>query len=199
MEPAEDLLVAAIQRGEEAALAQLVELHRSRLLATAERKMSETLKRCLDPEDLLQETIAAILRAFRDLPSARLDPVPWFYQTLERRIIDAQRHFMAQKRSREREVPLAAGRATESSPGIIDLLIASITSPSAAFARSRREERLLAALGRLSAVQQEALRLRYVDGLPTKQIAEQLGKTDGAIRVLLSRSLEELERQLDDE
>ena len=35
----------------------------------------------------------------------------------------------------------------------------------------------------------EALKLRYLEGMPSKQIAEKLGKTDGAIRVMLTRSL----------
>jgi RNA polymerase sigma-70 factor (ECF subfamily) len=39
----------------------------------------------------------------------------------------------------------------------------------------------------------EALRLRYIDGLATKEIAERMGKTDGAIRVLLTRSLSRLQ------
>jgi RNA polymerase sigma-70 factor (ECF subfamily) len=33
--------------------------------------------------------------------------------------------------------------------------------------------------------------------MPTKQIAEQLGKTDVSIRVLLSRSMRQLEKQLE--
>jgi RNA polymerase sigma-70 factor (ECF subfamily) len=40
--------------------------------------------------------------------------------------------------------------------------------------------------------------MRYAEGLPTKEIAAKLGKTDVAIRVLLSRSVRVLEQQLDD-
>ena len=43
---------------------------------------------------------------------------------------------------------------------------------------------------------QKALRLRYVDGLPSKEIANQLGRTDGATRVLLTRSLAKLQELL---
>ena len=42
----------------------------------------------------------------------------------------------------------------------------------------------------------EALRLRYLEGLPSKEIAVKLGKTDGATRVLLSRSLNKLQEML---
>jgi RNA polymerase sigma-70 factor (ECF subfamily) len=36
------------------------------------------------------------------------------------------------------------------------------------------------------------LRLRYIEGLPSKDIAERLGKSDGAVRVMLTRSLSKL-------
>jgi RNA polymerase sigma-70 factor (ECF subfamily) len=36
--------------------------------------------------------------------------------------------------------------------------------------------------------------LRYVEGLPSKEIARRLGKTDGAVRVLLTRSLRRLQQ-----
>ena len=40
--------------------------------------------------------------------------------------------------------------------------------------------------------------MRYAEGLPTKEIAQKLGKTDVAIRVLLSRSMRLLEKKLED-
>ena len=35
--------------------------------------------------------------------------------------------------------------------------------------------------------------MRYVENLPSKEIASRLGKTDGATRVLLTRSLAKLQ------
>jgi RNA polymerase sigma-70 factor (ECF subfamily) len=35
--------------------------------------------------------------------------------------------------------------------------------------------------------------MRYVEGLPSKEIAQKLGRTDGAVRVLLTRSLQKLQ------
>ena len=52
---------------------------------------------------------------------------------------------------------------------------------------------MLAALETLPADQQEALRLRYLRGLPSKEIALRLGKSDGAIRVMLSRGIARLQ------
>jgi RNA polymerase sigma-70 factor (ECF subfamily) len=62
------------------------------------------------------------------------------------------------------------------------------------YAAQRREEyaQLLAALQRLSTVQQEALRLRFVNELPCAEIAQALGKREGAVRSLLSRAITRL-------
>ncbi len=55
---------------------------------------------------------------------------------------------------------------------------------------------MLAAIDTLPEDQREALRLRYLVGLPSKEIAQKLGKTDGAVRVMLSRSLAKLQEML---
>ena len=78
------------------------------------------------------------------------------------------------------------------------LLAASMTSPSAAMSQDIRLVRMQQAIGELSEEQRTVVRMRYVDGLTSKKIAETLGKTDVAIRVLLSRSMRQLEKQLED-
>ncbi len=52
------------------------------------------------------------------------------------------------------------------------------------------------ALANLPEEQREALRLRYYENMPSKDIAEKLGKTDGAIRVMLTRALDKLQKIL---
>jgi RNA polymerase sigma-70 factor (ECF subfamily) len=41
--------------------------------------------------------------------------------------------------------------------------------------------------------------MRYVENLPSKQIAEKLKKTDAAVRVMLTRSLKKLQELLADD
>jgi RNA polymerase sigma-70 factor (ECF subfamily) len=71
-----------------------------------------------------------------------------------------------------------------------------MTTASKAFSRNQKEIRLLAALEELPEENREALRLRYLEGLPSKEIAQRLGKTDGAVRVMLTRSLSRLQQIL---
>ena len=55
---------------------------------------------------------------------------------------------------------------------------------------------LLEALDQLQEEAQEALKMRYVENLPSKEIAQRLGKTDGATRVLFTRPLDRLQKIL---
>ena len=71
-----------------------------------------------------------------------------------------------------------------------------MTTPSEAFSRDQRQLKMMAALETLPDDQREALRLRYLIGLPSKEIAQKLGKSDGAVRVMLSRSLSRLQELL---
>jgi len=193
-----DDLVARIHNRDAQALADFIASHRPQLMAFIERQLGTGLRRKVEPDDVFQETSAEAVRA---LPTAELgdrDPFSWLCQIAERRIIDMHRHFFgAQKRDAGREVPLGSDRGSDAQPaGLINLLVASLTTPSQAFSRNAREARLLEALGKLPQEQQSALRMRYIENLPSKQIAERLGKSDAAIRVMLTRSLKRLNELL---
>lgn len=94
---------------------------------------------------------------------------------------------------------LGSGGSDSQPGGLINLLVASMTSPSQAFSRNAREARVQEAIAQLNQEQREVLRLRYVEGWPTKQIAEQVGKSDVAVRVMLTRSVQKLQEMLGDD
>jgi RNA polymerase sigma-70 factor (ECF subfamily) len=193
----DDPLIARIRSGDADALAEFVNLRRPQLLAYIERQLSAALRRKVEPEDLLQEAASDAVRSLASMDLSNRDPFGWLCQIAERRIIDAHRRFFgAQKRAATREVPISGATDDSRSPNLINLLVASMTTASQAFSRDQRQERLLEALAQLPDEQREALRMRYVEGLPSKQIAEALGKTDGAVRVMLTRSLNRLQQLL---
>ncbi len=120
---------------------------------------------------------------------------------MELRIIDLARHHKADKRDVRRDVSgnQPAGGMESSSGDLIALLSASLTSASMRAVRCERQTKLEACLAKLPQATQEILRLRYGDGLPTKDIAKRLGKSDVAIRVLISRTVQELQKNLVDD
>ena len=176
-----------------------IETRRQQLLGYINNNLGPALRRKIEPEDILQEVVVSALAAPTQFTVAGRDPFKLLCQVAEQRIIDAHRHHVAaQKRNAEREVSIERPGSATQGFGFIDLLVVSMTSPSQAFSRDQKEFRLQTAIEELPEDQREALRLRYVDGLPTKEVAERLGKSHGAIRVLLSRTLAKLQESLAD-
>jgi len=198
MTESDDPLIEKLRAGDRDALGQWLNVRQPTLRAYIEHRLGAALRRKIEPEDLVQEVHADAIRSFPEVDLSQRDPFGWLCQIAERRIIDAhRRYFGSQKRDAGREVPMHAGADTER-PGIIDLLVASMTTASQAFSRNQREIRLLAALESLPEEQRTALRMRYIEGLPSKEIAEKLGKTDGSIRVMLTRCLARLQELLEE-
>lgn len=198
MESADKKLIERLQAGDVDALATYVESVRLQLLAFIQRRLGTGLGRKIEAEDVLQEVSAEAIRSLPQTDLSEGSVFSWLCQIAEHRIIDAHRHFFAaQKRDAGREVPLQAPATGKEGGGLINLLVASMTTPSQAFSRNVRELRLRVALEELPPDQREVLRLRYVENLPTKQIAQQLDKSDGALRVMISRCLKRLESLLD--
>ncbi len=190
-------LVEQVKRKDVAALAAyLVEVRRP-LAVFIERQLGVALRRKVEVDDIFQEVSVEAVRVLGEIDLDHREPFSWLCQIAERRVIDAHRRFFgAQKRAAGREVPLGGPAANSQHAALIDMLVVSMTTPTQALSRKGREARLFEALASLPPEPREALRLRYLEGLPTKDIAQQMGKSDGAVRVMLTRSLDRLQQIL---
>lgn len=179
-------------------LAEFITTQRSQLSGFVRSITGDRLLAVVELDDLVQEIATSALAGLGTAPLDQYSPWQWLQQIARRRVVDAHRfHFEAKRRDASRQQSMHGGD-DQSGGGIEALLAASITSPSAVLSRDVRLSRLKTAIDALPDDQRQAITLRYVDGLATKQIAEQLGKTDVAVRVMLSRSVRELEKQLAD-
>lgn len=193
----ESELIARVKQHEIAALADYLDAARRPLITFIERQLGAALRRKIEVDDIFQEVSVEAVRALPHTDFEHREPFSWLCQLAEQRIIDAhRRYFSAQKRDAGREVALGSPGGGSEHGAIIDLLVASMTSPTQAFSRKGREARLFEALATLPADQRDALRLRYLEGLSSKDIATRLNKTDGAVRVMLTRSLDKLQQIL---
>jgi RNA polymerase sigma-70 factor (ECF subfamily) len=182
-------------RKDPVAFAAFLEQRRPTLVAYVEGRLGTTLKGKVEPQDIAQDVA---IKALRELPNTDFsdrDPFSWLCHLAEQCVIDAHRHFAASKRAAGRE---QAGSVTpaDGSQDLIALLAASMTTPTQAAVRDERETNLRAAISTLPEDQREVLRMRYVDGLATKDIAARMNKTDVAIRVLLTRLVQRLQELL---
>ncbi|WP_299463322.1 sigma-70 family RNA polymerase sigma factor [uncultured Gimesia sp.] len=194
-----EVLIKQIRQGSEPALLEFIEAHRAPLLAFINKNMSDGLKGKVEAADILQEVSLNAVESLSQMDFEQKTPFNWLCHLAERRIIDNHRkYFQVQKRAAGREVSQSPAGNGEKQ-GFLDLLVASITSPSQAFSRGAKEMKLLVALETLPEDHREAIRLKYVEGLPTKEIAALLDKSDVAVRVMISRSMAKLQEMLKNE
>ncbi len=193
----DDPLNARVCEHDVDALAQYLDAHRHALVAFIDRQLGPALRRKVEVDDVFQELSVEAVRSLPGTDFGERSVFSWLCQIAERRIIDAHRRFFAaQKRDAGREVALGTPGGDTQHAAIIDLLVASMTTPTQAFSRNMKEVQLLQALDTLPEDQREALRMRYLEGLPSKDIAARLGKSDGSVRVMLTRALAKLQQIL---
>ena len=130
-----------------------------------------------DAEDLLLEVFLAACNndALASLPAER--QLAWLLRVARNKVVDRYR-----RRARLSLVPL------ELAGGLEDRAL----TPEQYMEQQEMYERLYLALERLSPLQQELIRLRYTNGLRFSEIARIFGKTEGAVRKLCVRTLQQL-------
>jgi len=188
-------LAIRVRAGDTVALASLFDAKRPQLLSFINQHLGRNLQGRVEPEDVLQDTAIAALRSLAQTDLTDRDPFNLLCQLAEQRIIDRAREIEAAKRDVHREISghdRVQGQQG-SSGELLEMLAASLTSVTKAVVRNERHARLQECLIRLPEQTQEVLRLRFVEGEATKAIGERIGKSDGAVRVLISRVLKELQ------
>jgi RNA polymerase sigma-70 factor (ECF subfamily) len=137
-----------------------------------------------DAEDLLLEVFLAALENSVWTTLTDGEQLAWLRRVARNKLIDHYR-----QKTRHPATPLE--EVHETLDGDENLLPEYLALRHEALAILYRE---IAALPKL---QQEVLRLRFARGLHTKEIAQMLNKTDAAIRIVLSRTLNQLRRSYD--
>jgi RNA polymerase sigma-70 factor (ECF subfamily) len=169
-------LMAAVARGDAAALRRLVDRHAAWSVAFAERMVGTRA----DAEDLVQ---AAFLRVWRSAakwePAARFRT--WFYRVLYNLCMD---HFRANAMPTE---------------GVDEALPDGAPTGEERYAAVQRADRVRAAVAALPARQRAAIVLCYYQGLSQADAAAALGVSEGALESLLSRARAALRKAMQHE
>ena len=180
-------------RGDAAARQELLVRYRDRLCRMVRVRLDRRLAARIDPSDVVQE---ALLEADRKLAAylheRPLPFYPWIRRLAWERLVKLHRRHLQARRSVTREDHGVPDLPDESALELAGRLIASGTSPSGRLAGKERRDQLLAALTRLEERDREVLVLRYLEELPTREIAVLLETTEGAIRTRHVRALQRL-------
>lgn len=133
-------------------------------------------------EDIAAETWLRVVRGLGRFRGDEQDWRAWIFTICRHRAIDEGRC-----RSRRPAASLSELRdeALPSAPDAADLALQAISTRQA-----------LALVARLPAAQAEVIMLRVVAGLDTRAVAELVGRTQGAVRVIAHRGLRQLARIL---
>ncbi|HUE69397.1 MAG TPA: sigma-70 family RNA polymerase sigma factor [Pirellulaceae bacterium] len=188
-----ELLLERARAGDADALGQLLEQYRQYLRLLAQSQVGRSLRVRLDPSDLVQETLLEAQRDFsRFAGSGEGELTAWLRRILVRNLADQLKHHHSQKRDFERDQPL-------------DLLVeqahaalaAPLSTPSAQVSRHEQAVVLTQAMAQLPADYREVITLRHLEGASFEAIAQRMGRTSGAVRMLWMRALERLGRLME--
>src|ERR1700722_1488203 len=197
-DPTSDL-IRRCRAGEEAARAELFGRYDHYLHAIARAQLGRHLRAKCDASDIVQQTL---LEAHRDFAGFQGEHegelLAWLRRILAHNIFNETRRFAARQRDTAREISMDQVRAgvEQSSLALGRGLAASTPSPSKDAARRETAVQLADALSRLPEDYQTVLLLRVFEELPAAEVAERMGRTAGAVRMLQMRALEALREEM---
>lgn len=186
-----ETLIRKAREGDDSSLGELLNHHRPWLRLLGRRGLSGKFAGRIDESDVAQQTFLSAVRGFEQFKGSSSDELAvWLQQIHERNLQDAVRkHAMAQKRSVDREETFVE----EEIPPI------ELTSPSQRLMLGERAVRLAAVMSQLPDDQQDAVRMRHLDGETLESISQRLNRSERAVAGLLYRGLTNLRKALADE
>lgn len=200
--PDTDELVRRAAAQDLQATEQLMARHRDRLDRMVSVRMDQRLRRRVDPADIVQETMVLAIQRLPDyLRDRPIAFYPWLRQLAWELMVDSYRkHIAAQRRSIHREVDSDVGFACtltdQSVFNLADVLIAQQSTPSQKLVRDQMRQQVQHALDQIAAGYRELLVMRYLEELSTREIADCLNISEGAVKMRHMRALRQLSSAL---
>jgi len=186
-----DRLVERARQGDEAVLSQLFDLYQPVLVRMVDLRLDATLRRRLDPADVVQEAWVDVVERFSSWRAQ--DALPfrvWLRLTTGQALARAQRrHLAARMRDAGRDSPMLESRPSISAACVADAFVAGSTSPTQAAQREERRSRVLAALEELEELDREIVALRHFEGLSNEEAAAELSIEPAAASKRFVRAL----------
>jgi RNA polymerase sigma-70 factor (ECF subfamily) len=198
-EPQTQDLLDRARQGEPDAVEQLLGNHREPLRRLIGMRLDPALAARVDASDIVQDVL---IEAHRRLTEYLRQPAMpfhlWLRHIAQDHIIDAhRRHRQAQRRSLDREQPLAPALLSDrSSFELAGQLVDPERTPASAAVQQELQGRLQAALAHLEEDDREIILLRHAEQLSNQDAARALGLTEAAASMRYLRAIRRLRAAL---
>jgi RNA polymerase sigma-70 factor (ECF subfamily) len=193
-QPTEELL-ERLAAGDHEAAEVLLERHLPGLRGFVRLRSGKVLRDRESTSDLVQSVCREVLSHMdRFQYRSEVGFKQWLYTTAMRKISNRVQFYHAQKRDADRERPM--GKSTGGHEELYDCY-QTFCTPSAELMSAEEIGRIEAAFDELPAEYREVIVLARVMGLSRAEIGAQMGRSEGAVRNLLSRALARLAELLD--
>ena len=187
----------SVRAGGAGELGRLLEGYRNYLSILAQTQLDRKLRGRVGPSDIVQETM---LEAHRDFAQFRGQSEPeflsWLRKILANNLAEAiEVHILAGRRDVRRDVSLAEIRTSleKSTVQLGAALAAADKTPSSQAQQHERSLKLADAMGLLPPDYRQVLLLRNLQELPFKEVAENMGRSVGAAKMLWLRAIKALQ------
>lgn len=193
-------LVQAARADDSVALGELLHRYANYLSILATTQLDGKLRGRVSPSDIVQETYTDAARDFGQFRgTSEGEFAAWLRQILIQNLGRAvERHILTAKRDVRRELSMdQLQRAMARSSARLDRLFADPgPTPSRASEQHQRGRVIADILARLPADYREVVLLRNFRGLPFREVADRLQRSEGAVRMLWLRALDRLREYL---
>ncbi len=192
-----DALLQNLREGNDKAVNELLERHRTPLRRMIELRLDRQMARRVDASDVVQDVFIEASGRLREyLENPRLPFHVWLRHLARDRMIDLhRRHRGALRRSMDREQALPVSQEN-SGDQLMDQFKDDELTPAAENIRREFEERFLLALEQLEADDREMILMRHFEQLGNNEVAEILGLTPPAAGMRHLRALRKLRNVL---
>jgi len=185
-------IIAKARDGQESAIDELIASCDGLLRREIAGHMDGVLGTRLQMEDVLQEIYAA---AWQKMPLGEFENasafVGWLKAIAKNKLIDLRRRLKSNRRATKHEVPAVTASAG-SCTTFLEQFAAHGTTPSSSAARREALAVMMSRLGRLRRDHEDywlVLQLRFIQGLSVAEVADRLGRSEGAVHMLCHRAL----------
>lgn len=188
-------LLEQARNGNADSLGQLLRNYFRYLNSLSQGHIDQRIRMRVSPSDIVQETLLEAHRDFQNFVGTSLEEFTgWLRKILFNNLATAiESHLLAAKRDVRKQRSLdEQANSNQTFAQLKKTLDANVSSPSSPLHRDEWLNQLSNAINQLPEVYCRVIQLRHFEGLSFNEIAERIGRTPGATRMLWVRAVEKL-------